>query len=88
MSSISGINATSNRIGGLVSGLNTDEIVEGMLANTQNKINKQYQNRQSIFWKQEAYRNIIRSVNTFTSPKKTSLARATTKAMRKKAIHM
>ncbi|MEG0899621.1 MAG: flagellar filament capping protein FliD [Oscillospiraceae bacterium] len=63
MSSIS--NFGSKRIGGLASGMNTDEIVKGMLANSQNKINKQYRNKQSILWKQDSYREIIRSVNSF-----------------------
>lgn len=44
--------------GGLVSGLDTDELVNQMTARTKNKINRQYQAKQKLLYKQEAYRGI------------------------------
>ncbi|HCS12164.1 MAG TPA: hypothetical protein DIV40_12000, partial [Clostridiales bacterium] len=43
-------------MGGLMSGLDTDELVNQMTAGTRNKINRQYQAKQKLLYKQEAYR--------------------------------
>ncbi len=63
------VNAPSSNRGfhGLASGLDTDSIVESMLAGTQAKIDKQNGLKQQIEWKQEIYRDIISQLNTFQS---------------------
>ena len=43
-------------MGGLLSGLDTDELVNQMTAGTRNKINRQYQAKQKLLYRQEAYR--------------------------------
>lgn len=50
--------STSKGMGGLLSGLDTDELVNQMTAITRNKINKQYQEKQKLLYRQEAYREI------------------------------
>ena len=58
--------ASSNRgFSGLASGVDTESMVEQMLAGTQNKIDKQNAIKQQIEWKQEIYRDIISQINTF-----------------------
>ena len=48
---------SSNGISGMASGIDTDSVVESMLSNIQNKIDKQKQNQQQLEWKQEQYRD-------------------------------
>ncbi len=50
--------STSKGVGGLLSGLDTDELVKQMTAGTRNKINKQYQSKQKLLYRQEAYREV------------------------------
>lgn len=50
--------STGKGVGGLLSGLDTDELVNQMTAITRNKINKQYQEKQKLLYRQEAYREI------------------------------
>jgi len=50
---------------GLVSGLDTDGLVEQMLSGTQTKIDKQEQQKQQLTWKQEMYRDLIGDINSF-----------------------
>ncbi|NMA57709.1 flagellar cap protein FliD N-terminal domain-containing protein, partial [Clostridium cochlearium] len=50
------------RMGGLATGLETDDIIKKMLAGQQAKIDKAKQERQQIQWKQEMYRDIIKDV--------------------------
>ncbi|WP_270474793.1 flagellar filament capping protein FliD [Clostridium cochlearium] len=50
------------RMGGLATGLETDDIIKKMLAGQQTKIDKTKQERQQIQWKQEMYRDIIKDV--------------------------
>lgn len=68
-SSINSISSTSSseqlRYTGLASGIDTDEIVEKLTATSQNKIDKVKQQQQLLEWKQEDYREIISSVNSF-----------------------
>lgn len=45
-------------IGGLVSGLNTDELVQGLTESTRNKIIKSEQDKQKISWKTDSFRAI------------------------------
>ncbi|MCR1971708.1 flagellar filament capping protein FliD [Clostridium cochlearium] len=50
------------KMGGLATGLETDDIIKKMLAGQQAKIDKAKQERQQIQWKQEMYRDIIKDV--------------------------
>ncbi|HHW45590.1 MAG TPA: flagellar filament capping protein FliD [Clostridiales bacterium] len=52
-------------IGGLMSGLDVDSIVEQLTLTTRTKIQKQLQQKQLIEWKQEAYREIINKLSAF-----------------------
>ncbi len=65
---MNGINGFSpRRIGGLASGMNTDEIIEGMMMRSKTKLNQKNQSRQILKWRQDAYRQIIRSTNAFAN---------------------
>lgn len=57
--------ASSKGLSGLASGIDTESMVEQMLANAQSKIDKQSGIKQQTIWKQEMYRNIISSINVF-----------------------
>lgn len=60
------VKASSNRgMSGMVSGLDTEGMVEKMLSGTQSKIDKQNAEKQQIQWKQEIYRDIISDINAF-----------------------
>lgn len=52
-------------IGGLMSGLDVDSIVEQLTLTTRTKIQKQLQQKQLLEWKQEAYREIIDKLSAF-----------------------
>lgn len=52
--------------GGLASGLDRDTLIEQMTAGTRSKIAVQKQRKQSMVWKQEAYRNITSKLLAFT----------------------
>lgn len=71
MASISGSNsystaAYSNKgMSGLASGLDTEGMVESMLAGIQKKIDAQNSMKQQTLWKQELYRSVITDLNTF-----------------------
>ncbi|WMJ78631.1 MULTISPECIES: flagellar filament capping protein FliD [unclassified Sedimentibacter] len=70
MSSISSSiygSSVSKGVGGLLSGLDTDELVEQMTATTRNKINRQYQAKQKLLYKQEAYREISSKLLSFSN---------------------
>ncbi len=54
-------------MGGLMSGLDTDELVNQMTAGTRNKINRQYQAKQKLLYKQEAYREISTKLLSFSN---------------------
>ncbi|MGN0613880.1 MAG: flagellar filament capping protein FliD [Porcipelethomonas sp.] len=58
---------SSNGVSGLVSGIDTDSVVESMLSNIQSKIDKQNQAKQQLEWKQEIYRSVITDINDFQS---------------------
>lgn len=63
MASVSGTtgslgNTSLRGFGGLVSGLNRDELIEQMTAGTQNKITRQKQSMTKLEWKQEAFRGL------------------------------
>lgn len=61
------LSSASNGLSGLVSGMDTDTMVEKMLAAQQAKIDKQNQNKQVYEWKQTMYRDVISKINTFNS---------------------
>lgn len=50
------------RLGGLASGIDTDDIIKKMLAGQQAKVDKAKQERQQVEWKQEIYRDIIKDI--------------------------
>lgn len=50
--------STSKGIAGLVSGMDTDTLIDGMTASTRAKIAKQKQNRTLLEWKTEAYQSV------------------------------
>ena len=57
--------SVSNGIGGLVSGMNTDELVDKMTQISQDKILKQQQKLQKLQWKQTAYREVTTALTDF-----------------------
>lgn len=52
----------SNRITGLATGMDIDEMVTNMLTGEQNKIDKAEQKKQTQAWQQEIYRDVIKDV--------------------------
>lgn len=65
--SVNSYSSSSGRTGmsGLVSGMDTDEIVKGMTMGTTAKISKQLENKQYSVWKQEAYRGVTDTLLAF-----------------------
>lgn len=59
--------STNKGFGGLLSGLDTDDLVNQMLAGTRNKINRQYQAKQKLLYKQESYREISSKLLSFSN---------------------
>lgn len=62
---MSTITNSTNRVAGLMSGLDTEELVKAMTMNTKNKINSQKQKLQLLQWRQESYRSIISKISEF-----------------------
>ncbi|MDW5300032.1 MAG: flagellar filament capping protein FliD [Sedimentibacter sp.] len=58
--------STSKGFGGLVSGLDTDDLVNQMLSNTKSKINREYQSKQKLLYRQQAYREISTKLLSFS----------------------
>ena len=56
---------TGNMMTGLVSGMDTESMVEQLLSATQSKIDAQNAKKQQIEWKQEIYRDIIGKIDSF-----------------------
>lgn len=52
--------------GGLASGLDRDSLIQGMTAGTRAKIAKQQKGKQTLLWKQEAYRSISTKLIEFS----------------------
>lgn len=50
------------RISGMASGIDTDAVVKSMVSNYQARIDKANQAKQTLQWKQEAYRDIIKDI--------------------------
>ena len=65
-SSTSSSSSTSSknllRISGMASGIDTDSVVKSMVSNYQAKIDKANQAKQTLQWKQDGYRDIIKGI--------------------------
>lgn len=61
-SSSSTSSANLLRISGMASGIDTDSVVKSMVSNYQTKIDKANQAKQTLQWKQDAYRDIIKDI--------------------------
>lgn len=59
--------STKTGIGGLVSGMDIDQIVESLTATSREKITKQQQLVQKLQWKQTAYRSVTTALKEFQS---------------------
>ena len=57
----------TTRMAGLMSGLDTEELVKAMSANTKARLNSQKQKLQKLEWKQESYRSVISKISDFKS---------------------
>jgi len=66
MSSTSSISLSSTRITGMISGLDTDSIIEQLMEAEKIPLNKLYQKKQLAEWKQDAYREISNAVRAFS----------------------
>lgn len=65
---ISGSGGTNyNRVSGLATGIDTESMVEALTTSTRLRIQKLEQQKQSLLWKQEAFRTITKSVMDFKS---------------------
>lgn len=69
MNSINPLNSISAKtgIGGLVSGMDIDELVQSLTAASREKIVKQQQSLQLLEWKQDGYRTVIEALREFQS---------------------
>jgi flagellar hook-associated protein 2 len=54
-----------SRMSGMVSGLDTEAIVEGMVIGYQNKVDSLNQDKQDLLWKQESYEEVMTDINSF-----------------------
>ena len=75
-SSSSAYGVTSKGIGGLATGLDTDEIIKGMTIGTRSKIAKQLQSKQLYTWRTDAMRSVSTKLINF-SQKYTSYTSST-----------
>lgn len=57
--------SSANRLSGLVSGLDTDTLVQQLTSGTQSKIDKAGQKKQKAAWRQDAYRSITSALQEF-----------------------
>lgn len=65
-SSIYGSGVSSKRVNGLMSGLDTDDLVKQMSQGTQIKINRKFQAQQKLVYKQDAFRDVISKLVKFS----------------------
>lgn len=65
-SSSASYGVNSKGIGGIATGLDTDEIIKGMTVSTRSKIARQFQNKQLLTWQSEAYRKISSKLIDFS----------------------
>ena len=66
MSSVSSV-SSNNGFSGMISGMDTDSLVEKLLSGTQSKIDKQKGLKTQTEWKIENYRDVITQINSFSS---------------------
>ncbi len=59
--------STGKGVGGLLSGLDTDDLVKQMTAGTRRKIDRQYQSKQKLLYRQEAYREVSTKLLAFSN---------------------
>ncbi len=59
--------SSSNGFSGMISGMDTDSLVEKLLSGTQSKIDKQNALKTQTEWKIEYYRDVITTINNFSS---------------------
>lgn len=62
---MSSISNNTNRVAGLISGLETEDLVKAMSANTKARLNSKKQKLQTLQWKQESYRSVISKISDF-----------------------
>ncbi len=69
MTSVSSLTSLSAKtgIGGLVSGMDLDELVKNLTMRSRERILKQQQDIQKLEWKQTAYRSVTNALNEFQS---------------------
>jgi flagellar hook-associated protein 2 len=66
MSEISSSMSTdTSRISGLISGMDTEKVIEGLLTAEQEKIDSLKQDKQLLEWREEAYRDVLTDINDF-----------------------
>ncbi|MDW7667999.1 MAG: flagellar filament capping protein FliD [Bacillota bacterium] len=66
MSEISSSMSTdTSRISGMISGMDTEKVVKGLLTAEQEKIDSLKQDKQLLEWREEAYRNVLTDINDF-----------------------
>lgn len=58
---------SSSGFSGMMSGIDTEALVESMLSGIQSKIDKQNQEQQKLEWQQEMYRSVISKIQSFQS---------------------
>ena len=61
----SSVNASTLRLSGLSSGLDTESIVEGLLTASKTKLENAEKQKTLLGWKQEAYKSILTKLNSF-----------------------
>ncbi|MBR6552115.1 MAG: flagellar filament capping protein FliD, partial [Clostridia bacterium] len=59
--------SSNNGFSGMISGMDTDQLVEKLLSGTQSKIDKQNALKTQTEWKIENYRDVITTINSFSS---------------------
>lgn len=64
---INSLSASSHGLSGLVSGMDTQQMVESMLAGTQGKIDAANQKKSQLNYKQQMYRDVAAKLKTFQS---------------------
>ncbi len=64
-SSYYSVSSGTSGISGLMSGMDTDALVEQMLSGTQTKIDRAEAEKQQLEWKQDLYREVIDEINSF-----------------------
>lgn len=60
-----GATSNSSALTGLASGMDTDQLIQQLLSTTKNKINREFQAKQTLLNKQEAYRDVSKKLLDF-----------------------